>query len=314
MLQALHDEIRFLLRKDRTGFIPTEDITSAINTSSYDLWRELIRKYKETGVPSDLLIPFKDHADLTLSGGATTLSSQAEAHISGVSITVDGGSYPTTLLHSDADWAVRRSIDRPNKDFLQKRFAFNTLTNQVADLPDDFKSAGQVVYYVDADGITAEGEILDYDEFYNRKNSVILTPDIENPIATIYDNSIEFAPDFDNASDEYEFIYFAYADKRNTFSRYEPSFSAMSIEVDLATTESIEVFYYSFPVTASHGTPTYTARVADDLTSVVEMGWDNEAFGELVTRAMGYLGVPIKDPQAIQLEQQKNVNEIQSPN
>lgn len=315
MLQDLHDTIRFLLRKDRTGFIPTEDITSAINASNYDLWRELIKKFKDTNIPSDLLMPFKDSDSQNMTAGVATLSSQSDAFISGVSVVIDSQEYPTDLLHSDKDWSIRRSIEKPDKAFLLKRQAYTSLTAGVATLPSDFKKAGEAIYFNDSSPANVyEGQILDYDEFYNRKNSTFLAPDYENPIATIYDDKIEFLPATLPSGDSYTLVYEAYADKKNSFSRYQTSQSNMAITVDFGDADTARIYYYIFPTTASHDTPTYTARVANDLTNVTEMGWTDNAFGELVTRSLVYLGVPIKDAQAMQLDGIKNVNELQSPN
>jgi hypothetical protein len=316
MLQESHNWIRFLLRKNRAGFISSDDITKAINASSRDLWKELIKKFHESGVISDLLVPFKGSVTDTLASGSATLSGLAEAHLSGVSVKITGeaSEYPTFLLHSDKDWVQRRFLERPDSNFLLKRYTLTSSGSVNFTLTSDFKSHKDVIYYNDTSASKIyEGQVLDHDEYYNRVNSSILSPNIENPIATIHDDTVIVSPQL-GTGDEYIFPYDAYSSIKNAFSRYQKSGSDMVVTVDGGVTEDIISYYYTFPVTASHDAVTYTSGIPANLATVTETGWDKDAFGEIVTRAMSYLGVPIQDKSAIQLEQIKNINEIQSPN
>jgi hypothetical protein len=75
-----------------------------------------------------------------------------------------------------------------------------TLTDGVGDLPDGFIMDKGVF---DFDG--NEGIILDNEEFLDRANSVILTPDEEEPIAQIYDDKIQVSPDTIQAIDIFHY-------------------------------------------------------------------------------------------------------------
>jgi hypothetical protein len=262
------------------------------------------------------LVPFKGSVTDTLASGSATLSGLAEAHLSGVSVKITGeaSEYPTFLLHSDKDWVQRRFLERPDSNFLLKRYTLTSSGSVNFTLTSDFKSHKDVIYYNDTSASKIyEGQVLDHDEYYNRVNSSILSPNIENPIATIHNDTVIVSPQL-GTGDEYIFPYDAYSSIKNAFSRYQKSGSDMVVTVDGGGTEDIISYYYTFPVTASHDAVTYTSGIPANLATVTETGWDKDAFGEIVTRAMSYLGVPIQDKSAIQLEQIKNINEIQSPN
>lgn len=64
----------------------------------------------------------------------------------------------------------------------------------VKDLPADFVDHENTVFIQDVDGNRFEGIILPHNEFLDRVNSSLLPPDAENPVATIYNNKIEFFP------------------------------------------------------------------------------------------------------------------------
>jgi hypothetical protein len=86
------------------------------------------------------------------------------------------------------------------KNQLTKLKSTITITNGVGDLPDGFILDKSVF---DSDG--NEGIILDNEEFLDRANSVILTPDEEEPIGEIYDDKIRIAPDTIKSIDMYHY-------------------------------------------------------------------------------------------------------------
>lgn len=317
MLQDLHDFIRDTIRKKRAGFVDVNQITEAIAASSKGLWKELITKYRQNGQLNRMLVPFKNsELGAKLSNSKYTLANAADSHIDGVAIVVSPKEYPTTLLHEDGLWVQRRFLPRENKTFLLKRQEYAHPVSSTQELPADYKNHNDVVYFYDnTDKNVYEGQILEHDEFYNRKNSYILAPDAQNPIATIYDGTIEFAPETE-LGDRYILPYDAYTDEKNGFSRYEPSGTGMVVEVDGSTSGTINIYYIDFPSEPSHATPTYnvTTGLPDPLVSVVEMGWGDDAFSELANGALTYLGVSIQNPQASQVEQVKTVTEAQSNN
>jgi len=75
-----------------------------------------------------------------------------------------------------------------------------SLTDGVGDLPDGFIMDKAVF---DADGF--EGIILDHAEFLDRANSVILTPDEEEPIGHVTDDQITVSPDTIQSIDIYHY-------------------------------------------------------------------------------------------------------------
>lgn len=160
--------------------------------------------------------------------------------------------------------------------------------NGIKSLPSDYSSAVGFYFQDDSNNLY-EGELMKWDTFLDRKNSAIAPPtvattstdDTIKPIATIYNNGtnkvIEFAPRPSSGTYTFVLLYFK-----------EP------IEADYIYTESNGV------ITVGSGH--------------TDLEWDKRAFSDIVTRALMYLGFPIKDGQAIQLEAVRDANQLRDGN
>lgn len=161
--------------------------------------------------------------------------------------------------------------------------------NGIKVLPSDYSSAVGFYFQDDSNNLY-EGELMKWDTFLDRKNSAIAPPtvatsatdDTIKPIATIYNNGtdkvIEFAPRPSSGTYTFVILYFK-----------EP------VEAELL-------------FTPSNGTIVVSSSGHTDLE------WDKRAFSDIVTRALMYLGFPIKDGQAIQLEAVRDSNQLRDGN
>ena len=161
--------------------------------------------------------------------------------------------------------------------------------NGIKSLPSDYSSAVGF-YFQDGSNNLHEGELMKWDTFLDRKNSSIAPPtvatsatdDTIRPIATIFNNGtervIEFAPRPSSGSYVFVLLYFK-----------EP------VDAEFLFTESNGV------ITAASSGHT-------------NLEWDKRAFSDIVTRALMYLGFPIKDGQTIQLEAVRDANQLRDGN
>ena len=174
--------------------------------------------------------------------------------------------------------------------FLKRQsLTLSSSDNGIKILPSDYSSAVGF-YFQDSSNNLHEGELMKWDTFLDRKNSAIAPPtvatsstdDTIKPIATIFNNGtqkvIEFAPRPSSGTYNFVLLYFK-----------EP------VDAELLFTESNGVI-----TTASSGH--------------TDLEWDKRAFSDIVTRALMYLGFPIKDGQAIQLEAVRDSNQLRDGN
>lgn len=160
--------------------------------------------------------------------------------------------------------------------------------NGIKVLPSDYSSAVGFYFQDDSNNLY-EGELMKWDTFLDRKNSAIAPPtvatsasdDTIKPIATIYNNGtnkvIEFAPRPSSGTYTFVILYFK-----------EP------VEAELLFDDNNGVI----TITSGH----------------TDLEWDKRAFSDIVTRALMYLGFPIKDGQAIQLEAVRDSNQLRDGN
>lgn len=162
---------------------------------------------------------------------------------------------------------------------LVKRASFPvTSTTSVQALPADYVEA--LTVYVLNDNVLTEGTIYSWDEFLEVKNSKILTPDLSFPIATIYIDStgnpkIEFAP------------------------------------VPLSgTTYTYTLVYMRKPAKAVY---TYTAPNGNITFNpsgpFVDIDLDDRYFTDIVSRALMYIGISLKDSDIASIETLKDGNQ-----
>ena len=161
--------------------------------------------------------------------------------------------------------------------------AISTSDNGVASLPSDY-SVGVGFYYKDSNNNLYEGNLLKWDTFMDRNRSSIAPPIINTttseykPIATIYDDKVEFSPRPSSGSHNFVLLYFK-----------EPK------EGVYGYTETNGV------ITVNRGTCT-------------DLDWDKRSFSDISSRAITYLGFPIKDREIAQFESVIDANQIRDVN
>jgi len=182
-----------------------------------------------------------------------------------------------------SDWlsAVITKFKRTGKfeydHLLVKRATFTvTPSTSVQVLPADYIEG--LTIYVLNDGVLTEGTLYSWDEFLEVKNSKILTPDLSYPVATIYIDSagvpkIEFAPVPVTGSYTYTFVYMRKPAKA--------------------------VYAY----TTSSGNITYNQ------TGTVDIDLDDRYFTDIVSRALMYIGISLKDNDIASIETLKDGNQ-----
>lgn len=313
MLNELHTFIRNTIRKKRSGFATPEAITDAINRASIDLWRELIEKERETGIPSTQLQPFhfKD-SDTTASGTDGLYTYELAQYFSNTSVdyevmsaTVDGNK-PCQLYLGERAWAER--FDAPllenYRHFRIKRYSITLTTSDSGrvDLPAYFKRDLGVIYFKDAFNNLYEGEILPHNEFLDRVRSTILAPDTENPVATIYGGQVEIYPAPASGTYTYEMPYEAYTTVDYPVARVYAGASGIELLVEPSGANlEITIAGYKPPNTAA---ATYSYASGEVSLSVsTDLNWNDNAFSLIARRALMYLGFSLPDDRTIQLDQ-----------
>lgn len=142
----------------------------------------------------------------------------------------------------------------------------NITTSNVFTLNSDFNKPISITSTVS--GQVYEGEILSENEWLDRKNSFILPPTSQQPIARIKGTSIEFYP---SDSGNYKLVYYR--------SPVQPKFN--------------------YTVAANGRDVTYNA------TNSVNVDVNPSALNDVIVRALGYLGVSLND-QGLIVERQLN--------
>lgn len=182
-----------------------------------------------------------------------------------------------------SDWlsAVITKFKRTGKfeydHLLVKRATFPvTSSTSVQVLPADYIEG--LTIYVLNDGVLTEGTLYSWDEFLEVKNSKILTPDLSYPVATIYIDTagvpkIEFAPIPVSGTYTYTFVYMRKPAKA--------------------------VYAY----TTSNGNITYNP------TGTVDIDLDDRYFTDIVSRALMYIGISLKDNDIASIETLKDGNQ-----
>jgi hypothetical protein len=124
--------------------------------------------------------------------------------------TISGTKYECTVVQPE-DFDSRRfkeiAINGDIKPNLSIVKATISLTGGIGDLPADFVQDKGMFQAGDAEGI-----ILDTEEFLDRNNSVILAPDLEEPIARVFNDQIEVSPSSISTIDIY---YYAFPTAKN---------------------------------------------------------------------------------------------------
>lgn len=293
MLAELHTFIRRILRKERTGHIPPELITSSINSASKDLWRHLIKK-AEAGVFDDLLQSFRDKTTLTI-GSSNTITDGGNDFI----VSAIYGDVSAIVARNDVEFAnlkLANVVDSESEHLFKSEYQFtlSAADNGKKNLPTYFVGHFDtfIHYY---NGETHEGNILSFKDFIDRKNSSIINPSVERPIATIHDNQIEVWPK-PTGGTAYSFglPYWRFPSIEKPILRFRTNSDDMVAEVRPSTfTGSIDVYHINHPVETE---ATYSISGGQvSVTVTTDLDWDVDAFGELASRSLKFLGLANAD-------------------
>jgi hypothetical protein len=183
-----------------------------------------------------------------------------------------------------ADWmsAVIYKYHKTGKfeydHLLVKRATFTVSpTTSVQDLPTDYVE-GLTIYHTNENSVQIEGTLYSWDEFLEVKNSSILAPDRAYPAATIYLDTtgtakIEFAPI--PASGNYVFTF----------------------------------IYMRKPATAYYNAVVSNGNISAASTGNIDIDVADRYYSDIVTRALMYLGVTLKDGEIANVEGMMDVNQ-----
>jgi hypothetical protein len=269
-----------------------------------------------------------------------------------VKVTLDGDGDYEGILTSSKDFFSTQFLDVKEiksegkiKDYFQMKeasFAVSPGNGFKFNLPDDYVQ-GINIFLVDAQNNYYEGDILDEHEFAERLRSVILTPDLEHPIARIVNHKIEFYPSenggaeidyvlayrafptlqrplfkiedgklfmrpaLPDVADTVEFIHYRHPVEKRPLLRTLHNGTDTKVEVLPKNDNDIALYYLKQPDLASYG---YTLS-GDDIApeTIVDLDWDNKAFQSIATQALFYLGYQVKDAEIAQLSVNRDQSE-----
>jgi len=298
MLERLHTFIRDVARRERSGFVKAETITEAINSASSDLWRAKIKEITMGNELGDdwVLQPFKGKQSITSAGNYTITNGSAYVL---TSIESEDGFPEIVIARNDREFKnIRSSSELAHILKADHSFTLNAASSGKEDLPDDLFKVGQVFYH-SYNGNQYEGQILEDREFLDRKNSAIVPPSEELPIARIHDDQIEIFP-APTGSDTFTFS-LPYI-KFNPIARYYPSGANLVVEFKPESFSlDVDAWFYRPPALAA---ATYGAPVngVQSITVAQDLEWDEQVFPEIATRALTYVGITINNQIVAQLE------------
>lgn len=298
MLEKLHQNIAKHLKRRTHGLIKPQTVTDAINSASEDLWLELIDKLKN-GDASDLLNPFKVNTSIT--GGAGTATGWGDYVVLSGKTASDR---EVILATTDKQWTTNNPADviadiTGIKHLLDSDHT-ETSVSPIT-LPSNYFGNYGVFYLAGK-----EGQILDHNEYMDRKNSAIIAPDANNPIGRIRDGQLEFLP-ADSAAVTIPYV--GFPSVKMPMVRFTVSGSDKSMEVRPSSyAENTTIYGLKPPVTA---TATYTLSSHGEVTlsSITDLDWDSEAYTHIFSRALFYLGHTTQDQQVTALEANKEAVE-----
>ena len=188
---------------------------------------------------------------------------------------------------ASVDWmsAILSKYSRTKKfefdHLLVKKATFNvTYTTGVQSLPADYVE-GLTIYLTVTGGTPVEGTLYNWDEFLEIQNSSILAPTTSFPAATIFldadgTKKIQFSP----------------------------------VPASAGITHVYTLVYFKLPVTAvynyttdNYGGFTYSASGS------VDLDWDARYYGDILARALMYLGISLDNQVLLGAEALKDSNQ-----
>lgn len=150
-------------------------------------------------------------------------------------------------------------------------------TTSVQAIPDDYAEA--LTVYVDNGGVLTEGTNYSWDDFLEIKNSYILSPSLAFPASTIYVDSanlqkVEFSP------------------------------------VPTSGNYTFTLVYMRKPIKALFNyTVTSTGNIAYNDSGSINIDIDDRYFSDIITRALMYIGISLRDADTASTESIKDVNQ-----
>lgn len=185
------------------------------------------------------------------------------------------------------DWmsAILSKYSRTNKfefdHLLVKKSNFSvTSTTNIQTLPADYVE-GLTVYLTVPGGTPIEGTLFNWDEFLEIQNSAILAPTTSFPAATIFLDS-------DNT-------------RKIQFSPVPPA---------VGTTYTYTLVYFKLPVTAVFNYTTDNfGNFTYNPTGSVDLDWDPRYYGDILARALMYLGISLDNQVLLSAESLKDANQ-----
>ena len=161
----------------------------------------------------------------------------------------------------------------------KKTFTVSSSTGTQSLATTDYVEA--LTIYLTTGGSTKEGTIYNWDEFLEIQNSSILAPNVEYPAATI-------------------------------FVVEESSVNVPKIQFSPVPTSGnydYSLVYMRKPAKATYNFTTSSGNITYNPTGSVDIDIDDRYFTDIMTRALMYLGVSLKDGDVASVEAMKDANQ-----
>jgi hypothetical protein len=312
-----HQWILKTLKKNYGGFSSPSDLDRAIESASIDVYNQLIKQFKEDSngnIPS-LLKNFSLNTTGSTTSRILTIAG-ASSEVISVSTVIDSNEYPARIAKNDLFFNRRNYEDmemdvrdgNPRHLFKQEEtYTLVAASDRLQDLPTDFNKEIQL-FYKDGQNNYFEGEILSDREFAERLVSVIIAPDLENPIARIVGDQIEFYPR-PTGVDTYDYVlsFYKYPVPERALIRIEGDDATDELKVEVyPDVPDLKVYYIKKPTKAVFAYTSAGGVVTYDSGSSTHLDWDYKSFNLIMTQALFYLGFAIKDGEISQIPAARN--------
>ena len=311
-IQACHNWILKILKKNYGGFLSPNDIDRAINSSSTDLFNQIVKNYRETQNLPDYIKSLKKDVSQVLASGEISVTG-IDSEIIAVSAIIGTEEFPARIARSDEEFNSRKyadmEMDAEDNNPLhyykkQQEYTLTAASDQLNDLPENFIRHIKI-FFKDSLNVLHEGDILNDEEFSERLKSKIIPPITEEPIARIVGNQIEFWPK-PAGTDEYTYVlsHYKYPVAERPLVRIygDDSLNQYIIECSPSVgIDELKSYYIEKPVDGVFGYTQVGGVITYDSNTSVDLTWGKSAFNELMTGALFYLGYTLKDGEAVQI-------------
>ena len=311
-IHECHDWILGILKKNYGGFLSPNNIDRAINSASTDLFNQIVKNYKETNNLPDYVKAFKKDVTTAISSGEIPITG-IDSEVIAVSTIINQQEFPARIAMSDQEFNSRKysdmemdGIDNNPLHYYkrQEEYVLTASSSQLQDLPEDFIRHIKI-FYKDGQNNLHEGDILSDREFTERLQSKIIPPITEEPIARIVNNQIEFWPK-PAGTDEYTYVlsHYQYPVPERALVRIYGDDSNNQLRIECTPTETItelKAYYLEKPTKGIFGYTQVNGVITYDAATSVDLTWGQNAFNELMTMSLFYLGYTLKDGEAVSI-------------